>query len=77
MNPMSRKALLTVGGVVTAATLTLGGGVASAAETPTATAHPAAAAHVQHRLDRVVERQNRIATRFDKAAVRLDTRSAR
>ena len=48
MNPMSRKALLTLGGVVTAATLTLGGGVASAAERRRYRP-PQAAAHAQHR----------------------------
>lgn len=82
MNPMSRKALLTVGGVATAATLVLGGGVASAADgttTPTAaaTAHPRAAAHVQHRLDKRVARQTRLAGRLDKDVLRITTRAAK
>jgi hypothetical protein len=78
VNPLTRRAALTIGGLATAATLAVGTGVASAADGTTATtAHPKAAAASQHRLDRLVKRQTRITTRFDKVAGRLDTRSGK
>jgi hypothetical protein len=77
VSPITRKAALTIGGLVAAATLAAGTGVAAAADGSTATTHPKAAAAVQHRLDRRVARQTRVTNRLDKAAGRLDTRSGK
>jgi hypothetical protein len=75
VNPLSRKAAITVGTLATAATLATGAGVASAA-TSTPSAHPEAAAG-HPRVDRLVKRETKAAGRIDKAADRLVTRSGK
>lgn len=76
MNPISRKAALAVGSLVTAGTLAAGSGMAMAA-TPSSKSPEAHAAKAQHRIERVVRRQTRIAHRLDKAAARLEKRDGR
>ena len=77
MNPMSRKAFLTVGGLATATSLVLSGGVASAATTPSSAAHPHAAGHVQRMVKREITRQTHTAGRLDRRADRLNTRAGK
>ena len=73
MNPISRKAALVVGSLVTAGTVAAGAGVATAATTSTKT--PAAKA--QTRIERVEKRQTRNAHRLDAVAKRLTTRDGK